>query len=60
MEHAKTNKIKKIKIHTYMHAYIQSAVWSELNERSVKQWQNEWERSSKVVITNGGQVEAKN
>jgi len=22
-----------------------SAVWSELNEQSVKQWQNEWERS---------------
>jgi len=28
-----------------------SAVWSELNEQSVKQWQNEWERSSKGVIT---------
>jgi len=27
-----------------------SAVWSELNEQSVKQWQNEWERSSKAVI----------
>jgi len=25
-------------------------VWSELNELSVKQWQNEWERSSKDVI----------
>jgi len=29
-----------------------SAVWSELNEQSVKQWQNERERSSKGVITN--------
>jgi len=28
-----------------------SAVWSELNQQSVKQWQNEWERSSKDVIT---------
>jgi len=28
-----------------------SAVWSELNEQNVKQWQNEWEISSKVVIT---------
>jgi len=28
-----------------------SAVWSELNEQNVKQWQNEWERSSKDVIT---------
>ena len=27
-----------------------SAVWNELNEQSVKQWQNEWERSSKRVI----------
>jgi len=26
-------------------------VWSELNEQSVKEWQNEWERSSKGVIT---------
>jgi len=26
-------------------------VWNELNEQSVKRWQNEWERSSKVVIT---------
>ena len=26
-------------------------MWSELNEQSVKQWQNEWERSSKGVIT---------
>jgi len=28
-----------------------SAVRSELNEQSVKQWQNEWKRSSKGVIT---------
>ena len=28
-----------------------SAVWSELNEQSVKQRQNEWEKSSKGVIT---------
>ena len=28
-----------------------SAAWSELNEQSVNQWQNEWERSSKGVIT---------
>jgi len=28
-----------------------SAVWRELNEQSVKQWQNEWQRSSKGVIT---------
>jgi len=28
-----------------------SAVWSELKEQSVKQWQNERERSSKGVIT---------
>jgi len=26
-------------------------VRSELNEQSVKEWQNEWERSSKGVIT---------
>jgi ribonuclease HI len=28
-----------------------SAVLCELNEQSVSQWQNEWERSSKVAIT---------
>jgi len=28
-----------------------NAVWSELNEQTAKQWQNEWERSSKGVIT---------
>jgi len=28
-----------------------SAVLSELSEQCVKQWQNEWERSSKGVIT---------
>jgi len=26
-------------------------VWSELNKQCVQQWQNEWERSSKGVIT---------
>ena len=26
-------------------------MWSELNEQSVKQWQNEWQRTSKGVIT---------
>ena len=24
-----------------------SAVWCELNDQSVRQWQNEWEKSSK-------------
>ena len=28
-----------------------SAVWSALNEQSVKRWKNEWERSSRGVIT---------
>ena len=28
-----------------------SAVWSELNEKSVKQWQNGWESSSTGVMT---------
>jgi hypothetical protein len=26
-------------------------VWCELNDRSVRQWQNEWEKSSKGAIT---------
>jgi hypothetical protein len=36
---------------TKTHQYRKSAVWSELSDQSVKQWQSEWARSSKVVTT---------